>query len=94
MTESALVASKGRCQKKADAKEKSKEADSFLIDIETFSDSDSGEFGEATQGSLNSIEGLLSRFPGSAMSIIESTSSMVFEEMVYGVCHETEPPSC
>jgi hypothetical protein len=69
----------------------SKENDSILTVIETYSDSESPEeSGESSQGILNSIGGLFSRFSGGAANITESTSSMVLEEMVYGVSHETE----
>jgi len=72
-------------------KRDSKEADSILTDIETYSDSESPEeSSESSQGILNSIGGLLSRFSGAAANITEYTSSMVFEEMIYGVSHETE----
>jgi len=72
-------------------KKESKEDDSVLTDIETYSDSESPEeSGETSQGILNSVGGMLSRFSGVAANITESTSSMVLEEMVYGVSHETE----
>ena len=79
-----------RLKAKEDAKkEDSKEDDSVLTDIETYSNFESPEeSGEAFQGILNSIGGLLSRFSGAAANISESTSSMVLEEMVYGVSHE------
>jgi hypothetical protein len=86
--------SKGRCQERRRGKERSSEDDSVLTDIETYSDSESPEeSGEASQGILNSIGGLFSRFSGAAANITVSTSSMVLEEMVYGVSHETEPTS-
>ena len=87
-----------RLKAKEDAKKEeeenkhSKEDDSILSDIETYSDSESPEeSGEVSQGILNSIGGLLARFCEAAANITESTSSMVLEEMVYGVFHETEP---
>ena len=61
---------------------------SVLTGIETYSDSESPEeSGEVSQGILNSIGGLLARFCEAAANITESTSSMVLEEMVYGVSH-------
>ena len=72
----------------------SKEDDSTLSDIETYSDSESPEqSAEPSQAIMNSIGGLFSRFCGAAANITESTSSMVLKEMVYGVCHDTEPTS-
>ena len=56
-------------------KKESKEDDSVLTDIETYSDSESPEeSGETSQGILNSIGGLLSRISGAAANITESTS--------------------
>jgi hypothetical protein len=73
--------------------EEKKDSDSILTDIETYSDSEPPEeSGESSQGILNSIGGLFSRFSGAAVNITESTSSMVLE-MVYGVSYETEPTS-
>ena len=78
--------------KEEEEKKDSKEDDSILTDIETYSDSDPPEeSGESSQGILNSIGGLFSRLSGAAANITKSTSSMVLEEMVYGVSHETEP---
>jgi len=75
-------------------KKESKEDDSVLTDIETYSDSESPEeSGEASQGILNSIGGLFSRFSGAASNITDSASSMVLEDMVYGFSRETEPTS-
>jgi len=80
--------------KEEEEKKDSKEDDSILTDIETYSDSDPPEeSGESSQGILNSIGGLFSRLSGAAANITKSTSSMVLEEMVYGVSHETEPTS-
>jgi len=79
-------------KKDEEEKKESKENDSVLANIETYSDSESPEeSGEVSQGILNSIGGLLARFCEAAANITESTSSMVLEEMVYGVFHETEP---
>jgi hypothetical protein len=39
---------------------------------------------------LNSVGGLFSRFSGAAANITESASSMLFEERVYGVYHDTK----
>jgi len=81
-------------QKEDEEKKDSKEDDSILTDIETYSDSEPPEeSGESSQGIVNSIRGRFSRFSGAAAKITESTSSMVLEEMVYGVSHETEPTS-
>ena len=84
-------------KKEEEKKKDSKEDHSILTDIETYSDSESpeesGESGESSQGILNSIGGVPSRFSGAAANMTESTSSMVLEEMVYGVSHETEPTS-
>jgi len=56
---------KGDSRKEEEAKKESQEDDLALTDIETHSDSESPkESGEASQGILNSIEGLLSRFSG------------------------------
>ena len=81
-------------KKEEEEKKDSKEDDSIRTDIETYSDFESPEeSSESSQGILNSIGGLLSRFSGAAANITESTSSMVLEEMVYGFSHETEPTS-
>ena len=81
-------------KKDGEEKKDSKEDDSFLTDIATYSDSEPPEeSGESSQGILNSMGGLVSRFTGAAANITESTSSMVLEEMVYGVSHETERTS-
>jgi len=81
-------------KKEEEEKKDSKEDHSILTDIETYSDSESPEeSGESSQGILNSIGGVPSRFSGAAANMTESTSSMVLEEMVYGVSHETEPTS-
>jgi hypothetical protein len=88
------VKSKEDDKKEEDENKYSKEDDSTLTNIGTYSDSESPEeSGEASQGILNSIGGLLSRFSGATANITESTSSMVLEEMVYGVSHEPEPTS-
>jgi len=79
-------------KKEQEAKKESKFNESLLTDIETYSDSESPrESGEASEVILNSIRELFSRFSGAVASITESTSSMVLEEMVYGVSHEAEP---
>jgi len=76
-----------------EAKKDSKEDDSALIDIEKYSNSESpGESGEASQGILNSLGGLLSRFCGRAANITDPNSIMVLEDMVYGASH-VEPTS-
>jgi hypothetical protein len=81
-------------KKEAEEKKDSTEDDSILTDIETYSDFESlEESGDSSQGNLNSIGVLFSRFSGAAANINESTSSMVLEEMVYGVSHETETTS-
>jgi hypothetical protein len=81
-------------EKKEEEKKDFKEDDSILTDTETYSDSESPEeSAESSQGILNSIGGLFSRFSGAAANITESTSGMVLEEMVYGVSHKTEPTS-
>ena len=68
----------------------SKEDDSFLSDVETYSNSQSpGESGEASQGILNSNGGLFSRFSGAAANRTD-TSKIVIEKMVYGDSLETE----
>jgi len=73
-------------------KNESKEDDSVLTDLETYSDSESPEESRVvSQGILNSIGGLLSRLSGAAANIIESTSSMAPEEMVYRGFLETDP---
>jgi hypothetical protein len=68
-----------RLKAKEDAKKEeeenkhSKEDDSILSDIETYSDSESPEeSGEASQRILSSIGGLFSRFSGAAANITES----------------------
>jgi hypothetical protein len=81
-------------KKEEEEKKDSKEDDSVLTDIESYSDSESPEeSGEASQGMLNSIGGLLSIFSGATANITESTSSMVLEEMIYRVSRDTEPAS-
>jgi hypothetical protein len=81
-------------KKEEEGKKDSKEDDSVLNDIETYSNSESPkESCEASQRILNSIGGLLSRFSGAVANISESTSSVVLEEMVYGVSHENDPTS-
>jgi hypothetical protein len=65
------------------------EDDSLLTGIETYSDSEyPGESGEVSQGILNLIGELLSRFSKAAANITESSSSIVLEEMFYRVSHE------
>jgi hypothetical protein len=91
MRRSLRLKAKEESQKEEKEKRDSKEDDSVLTDSETYSDSESHEkSGETSQGIPSSIGGLLSRFSGAAVNIAHSTSSMVLEEMVYGVCHETE----
>ena len=94
LIKSLRLKAKEDAQKEEEEKKDSKEDDSILTDIETYSDSDPPEeSGESSQGILNSIGGLFSRLSGAAANITKSTSSMVLEEMVYGVSHEAEPTS-
>jgi len=54
------------------------------------SDSESPEeSGGASQGIVNSIRGLFSRFSVAVANSTESTSRMVLEEIVYVLSHET-----
>jgi len=81
-------------KKEEQEKKDSKEDDSVLSDIETYSDSESPEeSGEASQGIPNCIGGLFSRFSGAAANITESPSSIVLDEMVHEISHETEHTS-
>jgi hypothetical protein len=74
-------------------RKESKENESVLTDVVTCWDSESPEeSGEAAREILNSSKVLLSQFSGAGASITESISSLVFEEIVYGVPHETKPP--
>jgi hypothetical protein len=85
---------KENARKEEEAKKECKKDDSALTDIETCSDSESPrESGEVSQGISNSVEGLLSGFSEATVNITESTSSMVLEDIVYGLFHETEPTS-
>ena len=94
LSRSLRLQAKEDASKAENAKKESMEDDSVLADIETCSDSESPrESGEEPQGISNSVGGLLSRFSGAVANITESTSTMAFEEMVYGVSRETQPIS-
>jgi len=65
-----------------------------LTDVEKYAHSGSrGESDEESQGIFNSITGRCSRFSEAAENTTESFSSFALEEMVHGVCDETEPTS-
>lgn len=88
---SLLLQEKKDIRKEEKANKESKEDGSVLTDIETYSRSQSpGESGEASQGGQNFIGGLRAKFSGATATIAEITSSMVLEDMVYEVSHETE----